>query len=412
MRIWMINHYGLPLQYSPWARFPTFAKYLVQFGQEVTIFAASSIHNSQTNLIEDENRFREEIVDGVRYIYVYARSYQGKAKRVLNWIDFYRNVQYAAKKLGIHGMSPDVIYASSPHLLTLVAGIRLAAFFHVECVCEVRDLWPEGISAYNILGMGNHHPVIIALRRLEKWIYRKADKIVFTMEGGYDYIREQGWEKVIPQSKVHHINNGVDLEVFDYNKSHYKIDDTDLEDERIFKVVYTGSIRMVNNLGKLLNAAKLVKNPKVKFLVWGRGDELAALEKRVKDENIKNVVFKGYVDKKYIPYITATATATSMHNTLAPIFRFGASLNKMFDYMAAGRPIFVDFQCKYNPVLQCGAGIEIKDPTAENIASAIEHFAGVDREVYEKYCQNARKGAEKYDFKSLTQKLLQIMTGE
>ena len=163
----------------------------------------------------------------------------------------------------------------------------------------IADLWPESIVAYGIAGP--HNPAVLALRRLEKWIYKKADALVFTMEGAYDYIVEQGWDKEISRSKVHYINNGVDLEQFDYNKEHFPVDDPDLDDPDTFKVVYTGSIRKVNNLGLLLDAAKCVNDPCVKILIWGDGDEREALEQRVRDENISNVVFKGSVEKKYIP---------------------------------------------------------------------------------------------------------------
>ena len=76
------------------------------------------------------------------------------------------------------------------------------------------------------------------------------------MEGAYDYIVEQGWENEIPRSKVYHINNGVDLEQFDYNTEHFRVDDPDLDDPNTFKVVYTGSIRKANGLGILVDAAK------------------------------------------------------------------------------------------------------------------------------------------------------------
>ena len=85
---------------------------------------------------------------------------------------------------------------------------------------------------------GPYNPAVLALRWLEKWIYKKADAVVFTMEGAYDYIKEQGWERDVPRSKVHYINNGVDLEAFRYNREHFQIDDPDLKNSDIFKVVY------------------------------------------------------------------------------------------------------------------------------------------------------------------------------
>ena len=79
------------------------------------------------------------------------------------------------------------------------------------------------------------------------------------------------------------------------------------------------------------------------FLIWGDGDEREVLEQRVVDEHINNVVFKGRVEKKYIPYITSQADLNIAHNTPTELFRFGISFNKIFDYMAAGKPTLSTF---------------------------------------------------------------------
>lgn len=225
----------------------------------------------------------------------------------------------------------------------------------------------------------------------------------------YDYILEQGWEKAVPREKVHVINNGVDLEKFDYNKEHYVLNDPDLDDPELFKVVYTGSIRRVNNLGLLLDAAKCVQDPRIRFLIWGDGDELAALKERVEREKIANVRFKGRVEKKYIPAITCRADLNLAHNTPTPLFRFGISFNKLFDYLAAGRPVLSDFPCPYNPAVQHGAGIDVAQPSPENIARAVETMAGMDENSRRRYGENARKTAEIYDFRQLTKQLLAIL---
>ena len=92
-----------------------------------------------------------------------------------------------------------------------------------------------------------------------------------------------------------------------------------------------------DNVGVLLDAAKKISNLRVKFLIWGAGDELEALQKRVADEHIENVVFKGRVEKKYVPYIVSRADVNIAHNTASPLFRFGISFNKLFEYLAAGK---------------------------------------------------------------------------
>lgn len=406
MRIWLINHYAVPIKYYPLARTTYFAKYLIRDGHEVKIFSASSVHNSDINLIQDGALYKEETVDGIPYVYVRCRSYQSKVQRVLNMLDFAWNL----KDVCDHYEKPDVIMASSQTPFACMRALRMAKTLKAKSIMEVTDLWPESLVAFGMINKSN--PMLIPMYLFEKMMYEYADDVIFSLEGGYDYIEERGWEEDIPRDKVHYINNGVDLKVFDYNREHYRIDDDDLENEKIFKVIYTGSIRLANGLGKLVDVAKYIRNPKIKLLIWGTGDDLQRLQKRVKDENIHNIVFKGYAEKAYIPYITSCADLNIIHYADMPVGRFGVSPNKLFDYMAAGKPILDDRPCNYNPLVACDVGIEIQNPTVENIAKAIEGFVDMDPETYANYCRNARKGAEKFDSKNLTQELLKIMTGE
>ncbi len=229
------------------------------------------------------------------------------------------------------------------------------------------------------------------------------------MEGAYDYIKEQHWERAVPRSKVHYINNGVDLELFEYNKTNFPVEDPDLDDPDTFKVVYTGSIRQVNGLGLLLDAAKEVRDPRVRFLIWGDGDERPALERRVKDENIGNVVFKGRVEKKLVPSIVSRADVNIAHNTPSPLFRFGISFNKLFDYLAAGKPVLSDFPCPYNPAVTYGAGLDVQHPDAASVARRVEEMAAMGPEERDKLSRNALRAAHDYDFKKLTEKLLDVI---
>ena len=404
MRIWLINHYAVPPQYYPLARQNYFARYLMQKGHEVTIFAASTVHNSDLNLIEDDTPYREDVVDGVHYVLIRCKGYHGNgASRILNMQEFARKLPGVCDQYP----RPDAIVATSMPPMSCAAGIKLGRKYGCRGIAEIADLWPESLIAYGIAGA--HNPAVLWLRRVEKWIYTRSDAVVFTMEGAYDYIREQRWEKVVPRSKVHYINNGVDLEQFNYNKDNFWVDDPDLEDPDTFKVVYTGSIRQVNNLGLLLDAAREVKDPRVRFLVWGDGDERPALEKRVQDEKIGNVVFKGRVEKKFVPSIVSRADVNIAHNTPSPLFRFGISFNKMFDYLAAGKPVLSDFPCPYNPATDHGAGLDVQQPDAVSIARAVEKMAAMPPQEREAMARNALRTAQEYDFRKLTDKLLDVI---
>ncbi|MED3644664.1 glycosyltransferase [Caldifermentibacillus hisashii] len=119
-------------------------------------------------------------------------------------------------------------------------------------------------------------------------------------EGGKEYIKDRKWDKEINLDKVEHISNGVVIDTFDNNSENYILKDSDLNDKNYKNIVYVGSIRKVNNIGLLLDAAKIIKNKginNIRFLIYGSGDETEILKKRCETEHIDNVIFKGRVEK-------------------------------------------------------------------------------------------------------------------
>ena len=404
MKIWLINHYAVPPQYYPLARQTYFAKYLTEMGHEVTIFAASTVHNSDKNLIEDRTPYREEIVNGIHYVLIRCHGYQGNGlKRIYNICEFAWKLPGVCK----HFPKPDAIVATSMPPTSCAVGVHLARKYGCRGIAEIADLWPESIVAFGVAGP--NHPGVRVLRHLEKWIYKKADAVVFTMEGGYDYIVDQGWDQEIPRGKVFHINNGVDLPTFDHDRETYQLDDIDLANKEQFNIVYAGSIRKANNLGLLLDVAQRVKAPNVKFLIWGGGDDVPALSQRLEDEHITNVVFKGRVEKKFIPYITSHANLTILNYTMNQIWRYGGSQNKLFEYFAGGSPVLTNLVMGYDLIERYKSGFHVDYTDLDRAAEEISQIASMDKEEYEVYCRNARNVAVQYDFKVLTKKLLAVI---
>ena len=183
----------------------------------------------------------------------------------------------------------------------------------------------------------------------------------------------------------------------------------DLDNPDIYKVVYCGAIRRINNLGLIVDAARLIKNPKIRFLIFGDGDELEKLKKRVEDEHITNVVFKGRVNKQYIPSIDSKADLNVVHWEMNPLLRVGESYNKSFEYFAAGKPVFYTVRPGYSIVekYNCGKLTEGFEPI--DIATGIELMAEMSDEEKMRLSINARKTAEAYDYKKLTKEMIEII---
>lgn len=414
--VWIWNHYATNTFKEQAGRHYWFAENLLKQGYNPTIFCASTIHNSNKVIDTENNKYIIKNSNNIPYVFVKTNEYNDNGKqRVLNMYNFYRNLFYVSKEYAIKYGKPDIIYASSVHPLTLVAGIKIAKKFNVPCICEVRDLWPETLVAYGALKKNSFFTKVLYLG--EKWIYKKADKLIFTMEGGKDYIVEKGWDKEnngpIDINKVFHINNGLDLKEFDNNKDNNTFNDIDLLNDEYFKVIYAGSIRRANNLELIINAAKYIKDnyqdKKIKFLIFGDGDEKLKLEKVCKQNNINNVIFKGKVEKKFIPYIVNKSDLNILNYSYHPIWKYGGSQNKSFEYLAAGKPIISTITMGYDVIENNNAGISLKNQSAESIGENIIKIFNLSKNDYEKMGSNARKIAEQYDFKILTNKLIRVI---
>ena len=414
--VWLMNHYASHMLFDKGGRHYYFAKYLERDGYHPVVFCAN-VQNYKTNerYIETEKLWAVKKAEEINtpFVFVRARKYQGNGKqRVLNMVDFYFNVKKSAVQYAEKYGKPDIIIASSVHPLTMVAGIQLAKRFNVKCICEVRDLWPEAIVAYSKKISKNSLPANIMYSG-EKWIYKKASAVIFTQEGGPDYVCSKGWDKnhggPIENSKLFHINNGVDLDAFDENLQNYPYEDEDLQDKSTFKVVYCGSIRRINNLGIILDAAKMITNSRIKFIIFGNGDELEMLQERLKKERIENVIFKGRVNKQYIPSIVSQADLNLVHWEMNPLLRVGESYNKSFEYFAAGKPVFYTIRPGYSIVEKFNCGRLTEGFEAKDIANGIAQMAEMSPKEIEEMADNTRKAASYYDFKNLTNKLIDII---
>ena len=399
--IWILNHYakiGSGRHYK-------FAENLTKRGYNVRLFAASSIHNSGGNRINTSRKYIVEKDNDISCIYIKARNYIGNGKqRILNMLDYTIGLISVSKKFDQE--KPDIIFASSVHPLTWISGYLLSKRYKAKFIAETRDLWPETLVAMGQTTK-NSIPAKI-LYKLEKFIYKKADKLIFTFPGGKDYVESIG----LDNSKVRYINNGIDIEEFNYNKENYIYDDVDLDEEGVFKVLYTGSMGQANELSYLIRAAEKVEKrgiENIKFILFGDGYQREELEQYVKDNKINNIIFKGKVEKKYIPNILSKSDLNVFTGKHIYLYKYGLSLNKMFEYFGSGKPTLSNIECGYDIIEEYNCGITVKGGSAEALAEGILKFYNMPKEEYQKYCENARKAAEDFDFKVLTDKLEDII---
>lgn len=410
MKIWFVNQYNSMPEHGHLNRHYNLAKAMAALGHKSVVFAGSTPHNRNIQLVPRGELFRAYKFDGFQYVYVRVLRYQhSRLKRVFAMFQYYLNTWRTVKKFNV----PDVIVGSSAHPLNALFAIHLSKKLGCENIVEIRDLWPESIVAFNILPKDNL--IVKILYNMEKYLYKSADALVFTMPGGVDYIREKGWDiehgGPVDIRKVYYINNGVDISTFDCDRDTYCVKDKELSDPDTFKMVYTGTIRLANNIDLVLDAAKCLMDTRVKFLIWGDGTELERLKRRCRMEDISNVVFKERIDKRQVPSILSQADATFFVLRDSPLYRFGLSLNKSFEYLAAGKPMLIVGSAEQSLIDEYHCGIHAREATTDAMEKAVRLMLNASRSQYAAMCDNARRAADNFDFRVLAKKFETVVAG-
>ena len=143
-----------------------------------------------------------------------------------------------------------------------------------------------------------------------------------------------------------------------------------------FVLGYVGAFGRVNELGVIVRAASIAEAMapgRVGLVLVGDGVERAGLHRLAGAGG--PVVLCPAVPRRYVPTILRALDATVVHATATPVYRYGISFNKLFEYMAAARPVVFACVSAYDPVAAVGAGISIPPDDPQAVASAYLELA-------------------------------------
>lgn len=403
--IWILNHHAIPPQIGGGTRHYDFGKELIKRGYKVYIFASSFIHYHYYNLLEDGEQTREELIDGIHWIWINTRAYHGNGKdRILGMVDYYRSVMNIYPEFP----KPDIVIGSAVHLLACVAGYKVSKKLNAEFISEIRDLWPETLIE---LGSLKRNSVIARiLYALEKYVYKRSEKVIVTAPGMIDYIARRG----IKKERIHYINNGVDIQTYDERKQANDLNDTPVRfNRRKFNVVYLGSIGTANALDTLINAAKIIMDmgiADIQFTLVGNGPLTEKLKKNAEDLRLKNIEFFSSVAKQYVPGLLSYADCLVFSANDSPLYRYGVSANKLFDYLCSSKPIIFAMNTINDFIKESGCGISIKPEDAAQMAEAILEIYDMSEEERSEMGSKGRAFVEKnYDIPILVNKLEEVI---
>jgi len=391
MTIWIFNHYAITPDTPGGTRHFDLAREMVERGHQVTIFASSFHHGlrQEMKLTHDE-KWRVEDIDGVRFVWIRTFPYQRNDwRRVLSMVSYmFRAWRLGQRlpKLAPELKNPDVIIGCSVHLLAVLAAYWVAKHYRARFIMEVGDLWPQTII--DLGEMSERNPVIKALQYLEQFLYRKAERIITLGPGMAEYITARG----IGEEKIAWIPNGVDLSRFD------RVAMPEASHEG-FQVMYLGAHGQANALDVLLQAARIVQDQgssDICFILIGDGPEKPRLIELAEQLGLSNTEFRDPVPKSVVPKVLQEAdVAVFVLNDLSP-YRYGGSLNKLHDYLAAKKPLIIAGDLINNPVEEAQCGLTVPPRNPEALAEAIIELSRIPKEERQAMGRRGREYVEKY----------------
>lgn len=355
--VWILNHYAQEPGGPGGTRHFSLARHLREHGWRAIIIASSIEHGTGRQRLADGERFRLDSYDGVTFLWLRGNSYTGNGgDRIRNMLGY----TLAALRVPAAVLpAPDIVVGSSVHPFAAWAGARLAGRFRVPFIFEIRDLWPQ-----TLIDMGrlkSYHPMALALGRLEKSLCQKACRVVTLLPKADQYMRTIG----VSPDRVVWVSNGV--EITDGTLS------APLTGERAFVLMYFGAHGGANGLENALLAMERLQQEAlpVHLRLIGDGPAKARLVQLAKELALTNVSFEPPVRKSDIPSLASEADAFIFNLIDAPVFKYGISSNKLFDYMGAQRPVIFCCNSSNNPIMEAGAGLTVPPEQPETLAEAI-----------------------------------------
>ena len=340
------------------------ARHLAAKGHKVTIIASAVSYLTGGDTVKPKWKTVEK--DGEQIAIIRTYTYHAIHKSFVHRLFSFFSFMFSSFVVGLGVEKVDLVWGTSPPIFQAVTAWLLARLKGARFILEIRDLWPAFAVA---VGVVKNKTLIRMTEWLEKFLYHRADRIMINSPGFFEHIRARGGDDLTL------IPNGADMTMFDpsddglaFREAHGLRDD--------FVVMYAGAHGLSNDLGVLLQAAAILRDERhIKVIFLGDGKDKDKLLSEAESLNLENVMFLPSVPKDEMSGALAGADACvailkpiEMYKTVYP--------NKVFDYMAAGRPVLLAIDGVVRDVVEkAGGGVFVEPGKPEKLADAILKFA-------------------------------------
>ena len=275
---------------------------------------------------------------------------------------------------------PDVIFAFEPNLFSIIPAYFYSKLRGGIVIRVVDDMWPELLYEQGTLKSNFLKKLLTRLAKFSytypKHILPLNDEVKETINKSYG----------ISNDKIDVISHGIDEEIFIFNNK---------ERQKVFTLMYSGSLTNSYDFDIILNAAKKLKNKNIEFIIRGKGKLLSYLCEQKEKFQIDNLL----IDSNFVPIEKLSSTLSRSDVLLVPMGK-GPSLNtslptKILESQAIGRPIICCSNGAIgNYVEKTDSGIRVDQGDLDGFINAVLKLESNDQ-LCQEYGQNGRDFIEK-----------------
>ena len=369
--VWIFNQYINTPEFPGGTRHYDLARELVKKGYQVHLFGGAFHYLLLKEIMikQGESRRTEEL-DGIIIHWLRILPYKNNGiKRIMSMVKFYFSLLKEVKLLRKEGAfnNPDIIIGSSVHLFTVMAAYRAAKKMNARFIMEVRDLWPYTLTAIGLLSQ--RHPLVLLFGWMERFLYQKAELIITLLQDADQYIGQY-----TDPRKVIWLPNSFNKENLPAGKNMHHF--LPPNEKKKLTLLFAGSMNIADNLLLLLSAFQEIRktNEGIRLILLGDGMDKINLLKHIQDHQIPDVSLLPSVPKNKIILYLAEADILWVGMPDTNLYKYGLSFNKIYDYMAAAKPIVISSPKKRNIILDARCGLLAKAGDCDDLIEKIREM--------------------------------------
>jgi colanic acid biosynthesis glycosyl transferase WcaI len=373
VKILYVSQYFPPEMGAPAARASELATHWASRGHQVSVLTGFPNHPTGVVPAEWRARLRRLVyndkfgsVDVFR-TWLWALPNRKSHERMRNYASFC----LSAALRGMTVPRPDVVIATSPQLLVGLAGWWIAFSRQIPFIFEVRDLWPESLTA---VGVGSEDSLLHhTLSGIARFLYDHSDRIVVVTPAFKERLIED-WR--VLAEKISVVENGVETDLFSPAAADPASVRKLLGIEGKFVASYIGTMGNAHGLETLLDAASELQrqNSNVLFLLVGEGAEKERIKTLAQSRGLANVQFLDQQPREKIPALILASDACLVLLKKTDVFKTVIP-TKMLEFMSCARPVILGVDGQARQIVEAaGAGLVIEPENSAALVGAINQL--------------------------------------